>query len=210
MTETTIITLIPTIITAIVALLSGVVTLYTRRDSNQMKVRLAEIDASREETRGDAATTSGAITLATAVVATFEPIRLTLENVAKITSQSVEAVAVLVQQANEMHQVVERRDKETQQDRETATTRYGDIVARLDKYQDQLDNIAKEVTINTDENTLRHQFSIALLLIKEIGTDTKKLIARDQDQKSEPGESQTPSANAAPEVSEMTREKESK
>jgi hypothetical protein len=49
------------------------------------------------------------------------------------------------------------------------------------------------VTINTDENTLRHQFSMALLLIKEIGVDTKRLISRDLEQ---PGEHQ----DAAPEI----------
>jgi hypothetical protein len=54
------------------------------------------------------------------------------------------------------------------------------------------------VTINTDENTLRHQFSMALLLIKEIGVDTKRLISRDLEQ---PGE--VINDPAAPEPSEI-------
>jgi len=184
MDQTTIIVnVIGTLITS--GVVGGIITFFTRRENNRMRVEMAKIKNEREEKRDESAVNKGLVSLATTIAQMFEPFRQTLEDGAKATSGAAALVKELMERADKMHETVVRRDQEAQQDRDTAATRHTDIVARLDRYQGALDNIARQVTINTDENTLRHQFSMALLLIKEIGVDTKRLINRDLEQ---PGE----------------------
>jgi hypothetical protein len=167
MTEQSIaVQIIMTLITS--GVVGGIVTYYTRRDTNRVKVRLAEIEAAKEETRGDTATASGLLTVATTAIQMLEPLRKTLENVAAATTQAVEAVNTLMARTDEMHQVVDRRDKEFQQDRETSATRYQDIVTRLNTQQTAIEEVTKQITISTDESMLRSEISKIVLRSDEI------------------------------------------
>ena len=110
----------------------GLLMWQQRKGAARIDVRLAEIEADREETRGDAATTTGVITLATTLAQMFEPMRKAVENLASVVTQSVTINEALMQRADEMHLVVEQRNLAAQQDRETSTTRYEAMVAQQD------------------------------------------------------------------------------
>lgn len=121
----------------------------------------------RDEERGDK-NLSSAIALTTTIVTTFEPVKNTLDNQAKITGDLVGVVERLVQRGDDMHAVVERRDKEAVQDRGTRDAQHNVIVTQLDSQQKAIDEITKHITVGTDENTLRHDIAKIVLLSDEI------------------------------------------
>ncbi len=195
MTETSIVVqIVLTLITS--GVVSGVLTYFIRRDANRMKVALAKINAEREETRGDSATTTGLLAVLSTAIQMLEPFRKTLENVAATTTQAVVAVNAVVDRADEMRQVVERRDQETVADRKIRDDHHQTILERLDAQQNMIAAITKQITVATDENTLRHEISKAVLLITEMARDVKLLTPLP-----EPGKHQADKAEAAPLVS---------
>lgn len=112
--------------------IGGIIAHFTRRENNRMKVQLATIQASREETRGESATAAGLLSVLATALEMLEPLRETLVNVALSTGESVRAADSLLKRADEMHLVVARRDVEAQQERTVRDERHQIILDRLD------------------------------------------------------------------------------
>lgn len=143
---------------------------------------------SQRNAQRDDQNVNAALTLTTAIVATFQPLGEMLREIAANTKDGPKQREALSKafetKAEEMKKVTERRDLEHEQ-----------ILVRLDRHQTQLDTIAKQITAETDEGMMRGQMAKMLLLITEISRDTKQLIGL----KPEPGEAKQETAEAVEE-----------
>ncbi len=189
--------------------IGGIVSYFSRRDNNRVKVELAKVQVARDEVHGDAATTSGLLTVATTAIgllqSSLEPFRQTLESSAASNTKAAEAIDALLKRTDEMHLVVDRRDQETQQDRAVRDDHHKIILDRLDAQQLAIDTITRQITISTDENTLRAAVVKLVILITQMAQDVKML----RPDQAEPGEHEAAKAEAAPIVSVTQEGKES-
>lgn len=121
------------------------------REKTTMEIRLAEIEAQREARRGDDAATAAILAIMNTFIQALPQLQTSIENLVMVTAKQAEMISNLtqstaamaatsqdiVQKADEMHQVIERRDREFQQDRETQTARHEEITVRLDTQETQ-------------------------------------------------------------------------
>jgi hypothetical protein len=172
----------------------GVLMWMARRDMGRLQVRLAEVEAKRENARADDANMAIALQLATHLATTLSPLRESIDKLALASDGIVERNRALFEdKAKQMALVTERRDQQQ-----------GAIIERLDRQQKQLEDLTKEVKVSDLPTSLRGEISKLVLLASNIGADVKSVLneIKKQVQPPEPGEGPSP----APETTEKPSE----
>lgn len=188
----------------------GIILTLIRRDMGRVQVRLAEVEAKRENARADDANMATALQLATLLATTLNPLKVAIENLTTASNQVLEKndsyLALFSEKANQMHAVTERRDRERSEDLQHHDQQHGEIIERLDRQQVQLETITREIKVRDLPPEVRGDIARLVLLISNMGADVKsvlddvKQIIRDTP---EPGEV---SKDPGPEISEQTSE----
>lgn len=163
--------------------ISGIIGIFmalARRDLGRLQVRLAEVEAKRENARADDANMAIALQLATHLATTLSPLRESIDKLAIASDGIVEKNRALFEdKAKQMALVTERRDQQQ-----------GAIIERLDRQQKQLEDLTKEVKVSDLPTSLRGEISKLVLLASNIGADVKSVLSeiKKQVQPPEPGE----------------------
>jgi hypothetical protein len=184
----------------------GVLMALARRDMGRLQVRLAEVEAKRENARADDANMAIALQLATHLATTLSPLRESIDRLTSASEGVVEKSRVMFEDtAKTMSAVTARRDQERQEDREFRDRQQGEILERLDRQQKQLEDLTKEVKVSDLPASLRGEISKLVLLASNIGADVKSVLSefRKQAQTPDPGDVRK---DPEPEKSEEVKE----
>ena len=168
------------ILSSCISCIIGIFMALARRDLGRLQVRLAEVEAKRENARADDANMAIALQLATHLATTLSPLRESIDKLAIASDGIVEKNRALFEdKAKQMALVTERRDQQQ-----------GAIIERLDRQQKQLEDLTKEVKVSDLPTSLRGEISKLVLLASNIGADVKSVLSeiKKQVQPPEPGE----------------------
>lgn len=157
----------------------GIILALIRREMGRVRVRLAEVESRRENSRADDANIAMALQLATTIAVTMEPVRKSIDDMVSMASrlmeQNSESLRQFIEKTNEMRTVTARRDLQWTEHRQTGEQYHQELLERLDRQQQQLETITKEVKVRDLPASVRTEIAQLVLLASNISADVKEL-----------------------------------
>lgn len=173
-----------------------------KQRSEAFQLRLAEIESRGQDAKLDGENVGNALALVSAVVATFEPLKTYLENLAnRVDSKHDETqklVAGAAQENRLAHQVqIDRFDQASTvmaQVTQRRDNQHAEIIARLNKHNEQIEALSKKISVASIQTEMRGDITKLILLATGISDDVKALLPRPDN---EPGEARQPEAEVS-------------
>lgn len=160
-----------------------------KREKTKLQLRLAEIEAQRERTRGDDEAMKSMLTIMSTFVQSLPQLQSTIENLVMVTAKQAEMISNLTQtvgamaetsqqiltRADDMHEAVDRRDREAAEDRATQAERHQDVVARLERHSTMIETLISKIEAGAIPDQLRGDITLLVSLCTGISQEVGKL-----------------------------------